>query len=188
MYCEDFKGLSSMAKPSSWVPGNLSQVGEIQVTLVSETGAHSSPAWPPSYGFSALTSWVMGVQLWATMPDYSLSIEVTSQADKTPKAWQVEEVWCELMPKQVHPQRGNFPPLISRYPAAMAFRPWQCHYSKRSSQLLKGSRLWRNSCPTYYCLGWFAQNFLGFWTCLTFQLTPFSCPQCHVFFPLFIFR
>lgn len=56
MYCEDFKGLSYMAKPSSWDPGNLSQVGEIQVTLVSETGAHSSPAWPPSYGFSALTS------------------------------------------------------------------------------------------------------------------------------------
>lgn len=45
MYCEDFKGLSYMAKPSSWDPGNLSQVGEIQVTLVSETGAHSSPAW-----------------------------------------------------------------------------------------------------------------------------------------------
>lgn len=56
MCCEDFKPLSYMAKPSSWVPGRLTQVGEVDKSLFFETGTDCSPARPPSCEFLASAS------------------------------------------------------------------------------------------------------------------------------------
>lgn len=56
MCSEDFRPPIYMAKPSSWVPGSLTQIAEGQVAIFFETGTDYSPAWSPSCGFLVLAS------------------------------------------------------------------------------------------------------------------------------------